>query len=248
MVQQRKTKTGLSETELAGVLERGRAAVAGQSKKEALPRVREFIQSILHVSNGAAGNVSDGPSAADLQVTVEEYERYLKDLLRKSEEDRDELLSLRYLSYDRKHFVRQFVPSRKVAPTASPRLQEVHDEIGRAIDELEWRTCENAVRRASSRVLHNAVSAEGVIRVLQLARECYRQIGHHDEEAESKIRMGLARASWYRAKERLEKAATARAGGRTRVADSLAGEARVMLRQDWRRAFPGEEPPQLPEV
>lgn len=61
----------------------------------------------------------------------------------------------------------------------------------------------------------------------------------------AQYREGLERCAWHRARKRLDEADVAAGGGNEKKAARLRGEAVVMLRQDWAKVFPGEDPPTI---
>jgi len=59
------------------------------------------------------------------------------------------------------------------------------------------------------------------------------------------VRDGKERAAWFRARKKLDDAEIAEAAGKRIRAPRMRDEARALLKQDWKHAFPKEKPPDI---
>jgi hypothetical protein len=84
--------------------------------------------------------------------------------------------------------------------------------------------------------------ADRILRDMQSCEEALQELGGLDEHA-ALLRRARERAVRYRWQKRVDEAEVVEAGGNERKAVKLRAEAKVMLKQDWLRAFPSEPPP-----
>lgn len=94
----------------------------------------------------------------------------------------------------------------------------------------------------------NLVGVTSVRAVLDRAASVTKDLealGALDEPRRLAIRRASERACRYRAVKKIDEAQVAEGGGNQKKGAKLRGEAAVMLQQDWKSAFPDEEPPLL---
>jgi hypothetical protein len=89
----------------------------------------------------------------------------------------------------------------------------------------------------------NTVAAERFLRDLSSAEEALGEAGALQQHAVA-LRSARERAARYRWQRKIDEAEVAEAGGNSKKAAKLRAEARVVLRQDWFRAFPTESAPE----
>lgn len=66
-----------------------------------------------------------------------------------------------------------------------------------------------------------------------------------NQQIANKAHSALKNAAMFRAQKKIAEAEVAEGGMNPKKAEKLRGEARVMLKQDWAEAFPGEDPPKI---
>lgn len=96
--------------------------------------------------------------------------------------------------------------------------------------------------------LATAVSSASVLGHLNSLQDEAEQEMLLTEQLRETILVAKQRAAWYRAKKRLDEAEVAKAGRSYIRYDKMKAESKVMLMQDWATAFPGEKPPELPDI
>jgi hypothetical protein len=132
--------------------------------------------------------------------------------------------------------------------------QALKDQFAGDVNEvrhLAYAATDQAEMQEDLRIIANCsveplINAQQVLRVLRDLIEVDSRLRAQNRltpKIELDLRRANGRAAWYRARRKLEEAEVAAAGGNERKAAKLRAEGTVLLRQDWRQVFPGEEPP-----
>lgn len=134
--------------------------------------------------------------------------------------------------------------SQRAGATMAAAVAEVQADALAVAMEAERRSDRTLLDRALAQPLHNANSVTTVLALVERAMEALWQRGGVTPEVRALARQARERAARFRAQRKLEEADVAVAGGKATKAAKLRAEARVVLAQDWARAFPGAEIPQ----
>jgi hypothetical protein len=146
-------------------------------------------------------------------------------------------------------------PDEVVSRLAS-RLKEVRDQASSLVAEaggLAKRQLEEAERQrhldnleeALNRTIYNFSSVQAIISSADQAVSYFQKSGILTDDLKEKVRVVKKRAAWFRARKKLDEAETLIARGSKIKPEGATREAKALLKQDWRLAFPKENPPTI---
>jgi hypothetical protein len=125
------------------------------------------------------------------------------------------------------------------------KIQALKNEAIKLADELDVMMQTQALETALKAPISNSSAVGSILNQITNAVAFLSEKGHLTPDLKSKAREGQERAAWYRARKKLDEAEVAAGGGSESRAAKLKREAAVLLAQDWVRAFPDEDPPEI---
>lgn len=124
--------------------------------------------------------------------------------------------------------------------TFAAQIAAVRTAAHTVADDLEAAGCYGALLKARDRVIHGGSTISAIIANVERAAADLERRGKLTPELQQLARQAKERAARHRWQKKQDEADVAMAGGSDKRAYKLRMEAKVILAQDWEKAFPGE--------
>ncbi len=245
--EEREKFTGLDDESLEKILNAMKIIAKIKNKEEALENVDKITYQLVNQLSDEV-TIDDDEEEKEYEEEIEkakeEIEKFKKEIeklkkkMKAADIDDDDIEDFESLAEDLDEYW-----ERKIKKKFKKEVKYLKDEALKVIEEARKVYHIQNIDNALKVVIHSISSVE---RIIEELNEAYKYLLNNklfNDEYKDKIRKGKERAIWFRAKKKLDDADVAEGGQNLKKAEKLRGEAKILIKQDWIRAFPDEEPP-----
>lgn len=123
---------------------------------------------------------------------------------------------------------------RKLKSEFEIEIEKLNLESNKIMDEIEREYFLSMPQKTLSRTIHSISSVQSILKDLLTTEKYLKENDLYSIEHKDTIKKSKERLAWFRAQKKLDIAEVAEGGNNLKKAEKFKGEARVLLKQDWK--------------